>query len=146
MQTHVVVNAPATWSTRFPYSYAFLWNLAVAGSPNFDGAPSFGATEDEVYHALADKIAAAAYPMAFTTTTAVAGASTQNPDTLLIDDSDFLFDTSVSYPAWKGTVRAFDATSSIELKWDAATVAASGHPTDWTQCLADTNQQFGRRR
>ena len=132
VQTHVVVSAPATWSTRFPYAYAFLWNLAVAGSPNFDGTPSFGTSEEEVYRAVSDKIAAAAYHITFTSTSAVAGASTQNPDTAVVTDSNYLYDTSVSYPTWKGTVRAFDTTSFVDLKWDAVTVAASGNPTDWT--------------
>jgi hypothetical protein len=129
----VVVNAPATWSARYPYSYAFLWNLAVAGSPKFDGTPSFGASEDEVYKAISDKITAAAYHFPYTTTSAVAGASTQDPTALVITDSSFLYDTSVSYPSWKGTVRAFDTTSTVDLKWDAVTVAASGHPADWTE-------------
>jgi hypothetical protein len=133
VRTHVVVNAPPTWSTRYPYSYAFLWNLAVAGSPNFDGTPSFGTSEDEVYRGISDKIAAAAYHFPYTTTTAVAGAGTQDPNTLIVTSSNFLYDTSVSYPAWKGSVRAFDTTSSVELKWDAVTVARSGHPSDWTR-------------
>jgi hypothetical protein len=132
VQTHVVVNAPSTWSARFPYAYGFLWNLALAGSPNFDGTPSFGTSEDEVYRAISAKIAAAAYRLTFTTTSAVAGASTQNPDSSVVTESNFLYDTSVSYPSWKGTVRAFDTTSSVDLKWDAVTVAATGHPTDWT--------------
>jgi hypothetical protein len=133
VQTHVVVNAPSTWSTRYPYSYAFLWNLAVAGSTNFNGTPSFGTSEDEVYKGISDKIAAAAYHFPYTTTTAVPGASTQDPNTLIVNSSNFLYDTSVSYPSWKGTVRAFDTTSSVELKWDAVTVAANGHPADWTK-------------
>jgi hypothetical protein len=132
-QTHVVVNAPATWSTRSPYTYAFLWNLAVAGSPNFDGTPSFGTTEDEVYKALSDKIAAATYHFTYTTTASVAGATTQNPSTQVLSYSPYLYDTSVSYPSWKGSLRAFDTTSSTELKWDAVTVAAAGHPADWTK-------------
>jgi hypothetical protein len=132
-QTHVVVNAPATWSTRYPYTYAFLWNLAVAGSPKFDGTPSFGTTEDEVFKAVSDKIAAAAYHFPYTTTAAVAGATTQNPSTQVLSFSPYLYDTSVSYPSWKGSLRAFDTTSSTELKWDAVTVAAAGHPADWTK-------------
>jgi hypothetical protein len=133
IQTHVVVNAPATWSARYPYSYAFLWNLAVAGSPNFDGTPSFGTTEDEVYKGISDKIAAAAYHFPYTTTAAVAGSTTQDTTTKILTPSNFLYDTSVSYPSWKGNLRAFDMTSSVDLKWDAVTVAANNHPADWTQ-------------
>jgi hypothetical protein len=133
VQTHVVVNAPSTWSARFPYTYAFLWNLALAGSPNFDGRPSFGTTEDEVYRAISDKIAAAAYHFTFTSTSAVAGAATQDPNTSVVTDSNFLYDTSVSYPSWIGNVRAFDTTSTVDLRWDALGTAALGHPTDWTR-------------
>ncbi|MBN2573754.1 MAG: hypothetical protein JXP73_04250 [Deltaproteobacteria bacterium] len=131
IQTHVVVNAPATWSTRYPYTYAFLWNLAVAGSPNRDGTPGFGITPEEVYRAISDKIAAAAYHFPFTTGVPVAGATTMDPDTLVLTQSRHLFDASVSYPSWKGTVRAFDAGSGGTLLWDAATVAAGGHPATW---------------
>jgi hypothetical protein len=134
IQTHVVVNAPnsatdtLSWSTRYSYTYAMLWNLAVAGSPNHDGTPSFGTTEDEVYRAIADKIATAAYHFTYTTTGAVPGATTQDPTTLQLTQSSILYDTSVSYPSWKGSVRAFDVTSSPILRWDAATIAANGHP------------------
>jgi hypothetical protein len=141
VQTHVVVNAPASWKpadpnatpTAYNYLYAFMWNLALAGSPNFDGTPSFGTTEEEVYKAVSDKIAAAAYHFPYTTTAPVAGTTTQDPNTLIVSNSNFLYDTSVSYPSWKGTLRAFDVTSSVDLKWDAVTVAASGYPADWTK-------------
>jgi hypothetical protein len=132
VQTHVVVNAPATWSVRYPYTYAFLWNLAVAGSPNFDGTPSFGTSEEEVYKGISDKIAAAAYHFPFTTTGAVSGATTQDQTSKVLTYSSYLYDTSVNYPSWKGTVRAFDATSGVAVGWDAATVAANGHPSSWT--------------
>ena len=138
VQTHVVVNAPNSandtqaWKYRYPYSYAFLWNLAVAGSPNFDGTPSFGTTEDEVYKAVSDKIAAAAYPYVFTTTDSVAGATTQDPTTLILTDSTMLYSTRVSYPSWKGDLFAFDTSSTVDLKWHAVGTAANGYPTDWT--------------
>lgn len=134
IQTHVVVNAPnyakdtLSWSTRFPYTYAFLWNVAVAGSPNHDGTPAFGTSEDEVYQAISAKIAAAAYHFPYTTAGAVAGATTQDPTTQIISQSAKLYDTSVSYPSWNGTLRSFDTTSSVALDWDAATVASQGHP------------------
>jgi hypothetical protein len=148
VETHVVVNAPAIWSARYPYTYAFLWNLALAGSRNGkfnnygNGTPSFGTSEEEVYEAISDKIAAAAYPFVFTTTAPVAGATTQDPTTNILSMSHLLFDTSVDYPAWKGRVRAFDTSSgSAAPAWDAVKVAAGDattspvtppHPTDWT--------------
>jgi len=135
VQTHVVANVP-DWNgssyTWRAYTHAFLWNLAVAGSPNFDGTPSFGTTEDEVYKGISDKIAAAAYHFTYTTTGAVPGATTQNPTSQVLTYSSYLYDTSVSYPSWKGTVRAFDVTSAVTLGWDAVSVAAAGHPSDWT--------------
>jgi hypothetical protein len=131
IQTHVVVNAPSTWSARYPYTYAFLWNLAVAGSPNFDGTPSFGTTPEELYKGISDKIAAAAYHFTYTTSTPVPGATTQNPTSQVLSYSNYLFDTSVSYPAWQGNVRAFDTTSSVVLSWSALTTAANGHPASW---------------
>jgi hypothetical protein len=131
IQTHVVVNAPATWSARYPYTYAFLWNLAVVGSSNFTGTPSFGTTPEEMYKAISDKIAAAAYPFTYTTSVPVAGATSQDPDSLVLTMSNLLFDTSVSYPSWRGTVRAFDGLSGGSLVWDAATVAASADPNTW---------------
>ena len=79
----MVVNAPATWSARYPYTYAFLWNLAMAGSRNASfykadsGTPSFGTSEEEVYKAISDKIAAAAYPFVYTTTAPVPGGTTR---------------------------------------------------------------------
>jgi hypothetical protein len=133
IQTHVVVNAPATWSARYPYSYAFLWNLALAGSPNRDGTPAFGTSEEEVYKAVSAKIAAAAYRFPYTTTAAVAGATSQDPTSKILTPSSYLYDTSVSYPSWKGTLRAFDTTSTVDLKWDAVTVAGQGHPANWTK-------------
>lgn len=130
VQTHVVVNAPATWSTRYPYTYAFLWNLAVAGSgPAFNGTPSFGTSEEEVYRGISEKIAAAAYPFVYTTTIPVAGATTQDPLSKLLEPSKLLFDTSVNYPSWKGNVRAFNTTPT--LVWDAIATAAAGHPASW---------------
>jgi hypothetical protein len=138
VQTHVVVNAPASWkdsaqTTAYYYLYAFMWNLALAGSPNFDGTPSFGTSEDEVYKAVSDKIAVAAYHFPYTTTVPVTGATTQDPTSLILTPSNFLYDTSVSYPAWTGNLRAFDMTSFVDLKWDAVTVASQGYPADWTK-------------
>ena len=134
VQTHVVVNAPATWSTRYPYSYAMLWNLAVAGSPNFDGTPIFGTSEEEVYQGVVSKIAASQSPFPFTTTSAVSGPSTQNAAGV-VTFSGMLYDTSVNYPSWAGSVRAYDAsTGSAELQWDAVTIpsaAASIYGRDW---------------
>jgi len=132
IQTHVVVNAPATWHTRYPYSDAFLVNLALAGSPNRDGLPSYGTSEDEVYKAISDKIALAAYHFTYTTSVPVAGPTTQDPTSLVLNNSTYLYDTSVSYPSWKGTLRGFETSPSVVLNWDAATVAANGHPVDWT--------------
>jgi len=132
VQTHVVVNAPPTWNTRFPYTHAFLWNLALAGSPNFDGTPSFGSSEDEVYKAISDKIAAASYRFTFTTTGAVAGATSQDPTTQVLKPSTYLYDTSVDYPSWKGRVRAYRTTGSVALDWDAVGVAQD-HPVSWTK-------------
>jgi hypothetical protein len=128
----VVVNVPATWSVRYPYTYAFLWNLALAGSKGLV-TPSFGTTEDEVYKGVSDKIAAAAYHFPYTTTAPVAGASTQDMSSKSLTFSTLLYAPSVSYPSWKGTVRAFDATSG-NLMWSAADVAVAGTPTtpDWT--------------
>ena len=133
IQTYVVVNAPATWSTRYHYTYAFLWNLAVAGSKGH-ATPSFGTTEDEVYKAVSDKIAAAAYRFPYTTTAPIAGATKQDPNTQLLAYSPYLYDTSVWYPSWKGSLRAFDFSSSVPLQWDAAGVAtgADPHPADWS--------------
>lgn len=148
IETHVVVNAPnyandtLSWSTRFPYTYAFLWNVAVAGSPNHDGTPSFGTTEDEVYKAISAKIAAAAYHFTETSAGAVAGATTQNPTTNSLTTSALLYDTSVSYPSWQGTVRSFNGTAGASLDWDAATVAASGHP-GWNQRRIYFSDQSG---
>jgi hypothetical protein len=134
IQTHVVVNAPATWSTRYPYSYAMLWNMAVAGSPNFDGTPVFGTTEEEVYQGVVSKIAASQSRFPFTTTGAVAGPSTQSP-LGIITYSGMLYDTSVDYPSWAGSVRAYQTSSGFaELQWDAITVPASVAATygrDW---------------
>jgi hypothetical protein len=138
VETHVVVNAPAIWSARYPYTYAFLWNLALAGSRNSNfnnygnGTPSFGTSEEEVYKAISNKIAAAAYPFVFTTTAPVAGATTQDPTTQILSMSNVLYDTGVDYPAWKGNVRAFYTSSSgAQLAWDAIGVAAGGHPANW---------------
>jgi hypothetical protein len=134
VQTHVVVNAPTTWSTRYHDSiYAFLTNLALAGSPGRDGTPSFGTSEDEVYKAISDKITIAAYHFPYTTSVPVAGATTQDPTSLVLTNSTYLYDTSVDYPTWRGNLRAFATASSVALSWDAVTVAASGHPTDWTK-------------
>jgi hypothetical protein len=134
VQTHIVVNAPATWNTRFPYSYAMLWNMAVAGSPNFDGTPIFGTTEEEVYQGVVSKIAASQSRFPFTTTSAVAGPSTQSPGGV-ITYSGMLYDTSVDYPSWAGSVRAYQTSSGFaELQWNAVTVPASVAATygrDW---------------
>ena len=140
VQTYVVVNAPATWSARYPYTYAFLWNLALAGSKGLTTA-SFGTTEDEVYKAVSDKIAAAAYHFTFTTTVPVAGANMQDPVSQAITTSNMLYSTSVGYPSWKANLWAFDTTSSVDLKWDALKTFSQGrpsadpegHPGDWTK-------------
>jgi hypothetical protein len=148
IQTHVVVNAPnyandtLSWSTRYPYTYAFLWNVAVAGSPSHDGTPSFGTTEDEVYQAISAKIATAAHHYTYDTASPVAGASTQNPTTQIVSASSLLFDTTVSYPAFSGSLRAFDESAGGALLWDAATVAANGTP-GWTHRLIYFSDQSG---
>ena len=138
VETHVVVNAPASWATTtasytYPYyTYAFMWNLALAGSRNANfnnasnGTPSFGTTEEEVYKGLSDKIAAAAYRFVYTTTAPVPGATTQDPTTKLLTSSNLLFDTSVNYPAWQGNVRAYNTTPA--LVWNALGTSALGHP------------------
>jgi len=134
IQTHVVVDVPARWSARYPYTYAFMWNLAVAGSPHFDGVPTFGTTEDEVYKGISDKIALAAHLIpSYTTTAPVPGANTQDPSTKVVVNSAYLYAAASSYPSWKGTLRAYDTTSGVQLLWDAASVAANGHPSDWTK-------------
>jgi hypothetical protein len=134
VQTHVVVNAPATWSTRYPYSYAMLWNIAVAGSPNFDGTPIFGTSEEEVYQGVVSKIAASQSPFPFTTTSATAGPGTQSA-TGVITYSSMLYDTSVNYPSWAGSVRAYDTSAGFaDLKWDAVTIPSSAaqiYGRDW---------------
>ena len=58
----------------------------------------------------------------------MAGATTQDPTTKILTTSPLLYDTSVSYPSWQGTVRAFNGSAGASLDWNAATVAASGHP------------------
>jgi hypothetical protein len=142
IKTHVVVNAPATWSARYPYINGFLVNLAIAGSaPDFDGTPAYGITEGEVYRAISEKIAAAAYPFVYTTTAPVPGATTQDPTTKLLDTSKLLFDTSVNYPTWQGNVRAFNTTPG--LVWDAVTTAASGHPASWKARRIYFSDQYG---
>jgi hypothetical protein len=139
VETHVVVNAPANWaswiSAGYPYyTYAFMWNLALAGSRNSkfynanSGTPSFGTSEEEVYQAISTKIAAATYKFTYTTAGAVAGATTQDPTTQILTYSNMLYDTSIDYPSFKGTVRAFDTTSSVQLGWDAAGVATGSTP------------------
>ncbi|HTY29582.1 MAG TPA: hypothetical protein VMD51_15780, partial [Mycobacterium sp.] len=140
VQTHVVVNAPnrpndgLSWYARYQYTYAFLNNLAKAGSLLFDGTATFGTTEDEVYRAISDKIAAAAYHFPYTTTTPVAGPTTQDPVSQLLAYSKYLYDTSVSYPSWKGRLVAYDTSSgTASFKWDSAGQAAAGHPANWTQ-------------
>ena len=147
IQTHVVVNAPATWSTRYATTtYPFLWNLAVAGSPNHDGTPTFGSSEDEIYKAVSAKIAASAYRFFYTTTAPVAGATTQDPVSKVVSFSNMLYDTSVSYatwgsnPGWQGNLRAFAVGSSVVPGWDAVKVAtgkttppAPPAPANWTK-------------
>ena len=138
VETHVVFNAPTSWATfsasySYPYyTYAFMLNLALAGSRNNkfnnanSGTPGFGTSEEEVYEAISDKIAAAAHPFVYTTAAPVAGATTMDPTTRLLTPSQLVYDTSVNYPAWQGDVRAFDTTPA--LKWDAVGTANAGHP------------------
>lgn len=85
----------------------------MAGSPNFDGTPSFGTVEDEVYKGVSDKIAVAAYRFTYTTTVPVAGANTQNPETQVLSNGTFLYNTSVSYQGlW--IVNADAATGAVK--------------------------------
>ena len=72
----------------------------------------------------------------------VAGASTQNPTTQIVSASSLLFDTTVSYPAFSGSLRAFDESAGGALLWDAATVAANGTP-GWTHRLIYFSDQSG---
>jgi hypothetical protein len=138
--THVVVNAPnaadtygvaapRSWHARYPYTYGFLLNLALAGSLGTD-VPAFGVTEEEVYKGISDKIALVAYPFTFTTTVPVAGPTTQDPTSLLLTFSPMLYDTSTDYPSWQGTVRAFDTSAGNTMRWHAATQAAAQAKTD----------------
>jgi hypothetical protein len=131
VQTHVVVNAPATWSARFDYTGKFLLYLARAGSPNLDGTPSWGTTEDEVYKAISDKIAAATYAFVYPPTAAVAGATTQDPVTQILVPSTSLYHTTVDFPSGRGNVQAFDTAGSVTVKWNASLKAAQGHPSSW---------------
>jgi hypothetical protein len=128
--THVVAAVPATWSTRYPYVYAFLVNLAAAGSPDFSGSPGFGITEDQLHEAITAKLALSIAPFGFSTTNAVAGSDRQN-SLGVVSQSTYLYDTATSFPSWKGELRAFDTSSGTPtVVWNATTVAAS-HPSSW---------------
>jgi hypothetical protein len=113
--------------------YKFMKNLALAGSPNHDGTPSFGSSEDEVYKAISDKIAAAAYHFFYTTSAPVAGATTQDPTSLIVTPSNYLYTTRVGYPSGKGNLLAFDTTSFIDPQWNAIFQSTHGYPANWTK-------------